>query len=137
MTDGPELPVDRQWLCEQIVNQAGEAILFADPDEVILLWNDAAAEIFGYSREDAIGSQLDLIIPEEYLSAHRRGYEDALERGEVTSPPVARTQVPALRKDGERIEIETSGARVVTDENGDTIGVFNLIRDVTDADRSE
>lgn len=135
MTDHPQLPVDRQWLCERIISQAGEAVLFADTDEVILLWNDAAAEIFGYSREEAIGSQLDLIIPEEFIDAHRRGYEKALDRAEVTSPPVTRTQVPALRKDGERIEIETSGARVVTDENDDVVGVFNLIRDVTDANR--
>lgn len=135
MTDHPQLPVSREWLCERIVDQAGEAVLFADTDEVILLWNDAAAEIFGYSREEAIGSHLDLIIPEEFIDAHRRGYEEALERGEVTSPPVTRTQVPALRKDGERIEIETSGARVVTDESGEIVGVFNLIRDVTDADR--
>lgn len=135
VTDQPELPVDRQWLCERIVDQAGEAVLFVDTDEGILLWNDAAAEIFGYSRAEALGRQLDIIIPDEFIDAHRRGFENALARGEVTSPPVTRTQVPALRKDGQRITIETSGARVVTDESGDVVGVFNLIRDVTNTDR--
>jgi len=47
---------------------------------------------------------------------------------------VARRQAPALHRSGKRIEIETSGARVVTDD-GNPVGVFNLIRDVTDADR--
>lgn len=135
MTKNPDLSVDRQWLCERIIDQAGEAILFADTDGVIQLWNDAAEEIFGYSREEATGSRLDIIIPEEFLDAHWRGYEEAIDRGEVTSPPVTRTQVPAIRKDDVRIEIETSGARVVTDETDDVVGVFNLIREVTDADR--
>lgn len=135
MSDVPPLPVERQWLCEQIVDRAGEAILFADTDGVIRLWNDAAERIFGYSREEAIGETLNLIVPEEFRDAHWRGYDEALHVGETSSPPVTRTQVPALHKNGKRIDIETSGARVVTDEDGDPVGVFNLIRDITDANR--
>ncbi|WP_137285735.1 PAS domain-containing protein [Halorussus salinisoli] len=133
MTDG--LSADRQWLCERIVEQAGEAVMFADADGVIRLWNEAAEEIFGYSRTEAVGETLDVIVPEKFRDAHWRGYDEALDAGETSSPPVARAQVPALHKNGERIEIETSGARVVTDENGEPVGVFNLVRDVTDADR--
>lgn len=135
MSDTSGLPVERQWLCERIVDQAGEAILFADTDGVIRLWNDAAEEIFGFAREEAIGETLDLIVPEEFRDAHWQGYEEALDVGETTSPLVTRTQVPALHKNGDSIAIETSGARVVTDDAGEPVGVFNLIRDVTDADR--
>ncbi|MFB6194814.1 MAG: PAS domain-containing protein [Haloplanus sp.] len=134
MTDDDGLPVDRGWLCERIVDQGGEAVMFADVDGIIRIWNDAAVEIFGYSREEAIGESLDIIVPEEFRDAHWRGYDEALDAGETTSPTVTRTQVPALCKGGDRIEIETSGARVVTDD-GDPVGVFNMIRDVTDADR--
>jgi PAS domain S-box-containing protein len=110
-----ELPVDRQWLCGRIVEEAGEAVTFADTDGVIRLWNDAAEEIFGYTAEEAVGERLDIIVPEEFREAHWRGYDEALDASEVTSPPVTRTQVPALHASGDRIEIETSGARVVTD----------------------
>lgn len=132
MTTDGDLAVDSQWLCEQIVDRAGEAVLFADTDGDIRLWNDAAVEIFGYSRAEALGNSLDLIVPEEFREAHWNGYEAALERGRTTSPPVTRTRVPALHKDGGRIQIETSGARVLTDENDDPVGVFNLIRDVSE-----
>ena len=132
-----DLPVDRQWLCERIVEDAGEAVMFADTDGVIRLWNDAAEELFGYPAEEAIGETLNLIVPEEFRDAHWQGYDDALAEGETSSPPVTRTQVPALNASGDRIQIETSGARVVTDREGNPVGVFNLIRDVTDADRPE
>lgn len=132
MTDDPNLSVDRQWLCEQIVESAGEAILFTDPAGTIRLWNDAAEEIFGYSRPAVIGDSLDRIIPPEYRHAHWRGFEEALERGTTTNPPVVRSRVPALHKERERIKIETSGARIVTESNGNPVGVFNLIRDVTE-----
>ncbi len=130
------LPVEKAWLAERIVENAGEAVLFADTDGVIRLWNDAAEEIFGYPADEAIGETLDIIVPAEYRQAHWAGYDTALERGGTTSPPVARSQVPARHANGHRITIETSGARVVT-ENGDAIGVFNLIRDVTDAARTD
>lgn len=132
MTENFELPGDRGWLCEQIVDTAGEAILFADTNGDIRLWNDAAAAIFGYTRAEALGRSLNLIVPEEFRAAHWNGYNQALDRGATTSPPVARSRVPALHKDGERIEIETSGARIVTDSHGEPVGVFNLIRDVTE-----
>lgn len=131
MSENPDLPVDRRWLCEQIVDTAGEAVLFVDLNGDIRLWNDAAEKIFGYSREEALGSSLNLIVPEEFRDAHWHGYEQALDRGETTSPPVARSRVPALHGDGGRIEIETSGARIVTNGADEPVGVFNMIRDVT------
>jgi len=135
MSDASDLPVDRDWLCQRIVERAGEAVLFADMDGTIRLWNDAAEEIFGYPRAEAIGASLDIIVPEAFRDAHWRGYDAALEAGETTSPPVTRTQVPARHADGTTIEIETSGARVVRGEDGEPVGVFNLIRDITGTER--
>jgi PAS domain S-box-containing protein len=130
-----DLDVDLGWLCERIVADAGEAVLFADADGVIRLWNEAAAEIFGYVPDEAVGASLDIIVPAEFRDPHWTGYEAALERGETTGDAVVdRTVVPALCADGSRITIETSGATVVTERSGEVVGVFNLIRDVTDRD---
>jgi PAS domain S-box-containing protein len=133
MSDTGALPADRGWLCERIVDRAGEAVLFADREGVIRLWNDAAEEIFGYSRAEAVGESLNLIVPAEFREAHWRGFEAAIDAGETTNPAVTRTRVPALQKDGDRIEIETSGARVITDEEGEAVGVVNLIRAVEES----
>lgn len=127
------LDTDRRWLCERMVAEAGEAILFADTDGVIRLWNEAATEIFGYTSEEALGESLDIIVPKEFRDPHWDGYNAALENGETTGDDtVERTIVPAVRKDGSRITIETSGATVVTDDDGTVVGVFNMIRDITD-----
>ncbi|GIX49399.1 MAG: hypothetical protein KatS3mg131_3610 [Candidatus Tectimicrobiota bacterium] len=55
--------VDEAWLCQQLVAQAPEAILFADREGIIRLWNAGAEAMFGYRAEEALGQSLDLIIP--------------------------------------------------------------------------
>lgn len=130
-----DIDVDIAWLCERIVADAGEAVLFADAEGVIRLWNDAAEAIFGYSADEAIGSSLDIIVPTDYRNAHWAGFHAAIDRGRTTGDAVVdRTIVPARHADGGRITIETSGATVVTDDGGTPIGVFNLIRDISGRD---
>jgi PAS domain S-box-containing protein len=127
--------VDLGWLCERIVADAGEAVRFADTDGVIRLWNEAAAETFGYDPKETVGESLEIIVPAAFRDPHWTGDEAALERGETTGDAVVdRTGVPALCADGSRISIETSGATVGTDESGEVVGVVNLVRDVTDRD---
>jgi PAS domain-containing protein len=48
----------------QLIGCVGDAIIVVDAHEKIVLWNPAATRIFGYSEEEALGSTLDLIIPE-------------------------------------------------------------------------
>lgn len=60
MTDEPLW----QELAERIVAEAGDAIVFADREGVIRLWNRRAEEVFGYTAGDALGQTLDIIIPE-------------------------------------------------------------------------
>jgi len=53
---------DKNTLCRRIVETVGDAVIFADRDGIIRLWNRAAEGIFGYPEEEAIGQSLDLII---------------------------------------------------------------------------
>ncbi|HEY5460627.1 MAG TPA: PAS domain S-box protein, partial [Deferrimonas sp.] len=55
---------EKNTLCRQIVETVGDAVIFADRDGIIRLWNPAAEGIFGYSEKEAIGQSLNLIIPE-------------------------------------------------------------------------
>lgn len=49
-------------LCREIVDKAPDAIIYADREGLIGLWNLGAEVIFGYSATEAIGRSLDLII---------------------------------------------------------------------------
>ena len=51
-------------LVEALVAQAPDAVIFADATGTIRVWNAAAARIFGFMERDALGANLDIIIPE-------------------------------------------------------------------------
>lgn len=89
---------------EQLVTTAGDAIVAADPQGEIVLWNPAAERIFGYSRAEALGRSLDLIIPERYRERHWHGYRKVMQSGE-TRYGTEVLRVPASRKDGRPLSI--------------------------------
>ena len=49
---------------EQFAAAAGDAIVAASTDGTVIFWNPAAERIFGYTKAEALGANLDLIIPE-------------------------------------------------------------------------
>jgi len=118
-----------EWLCQQIVEGTQEAIIFADRDGKIRLWNAGAEALFGYQAEEAMGHGLDLIIPERLRGRHWEGYHKVIGTG-VTRYGKELLAVPAVRKDGTRISLEFSVV-LLRDEAGEPLGIAALIRDVT------
>ena len=117
------------WLCERIVDGSGDAIVFADRDGVIRLWNHGAGHIFGYSETEAIGRTLDLIIPEKLQGRHWEGYRRVMETG-ATRYGRDVLAVPAVHKDGSRRSIEFT-VTLVRDDGGSLVGIAAILRDVT------
>ena len=118
-----------EWLCQQIVEGTQEAIIFADRDGKIRLWNAGAEALFGYQAEEAMGQGLNLIIPERLRGRHWEGYHKVMGTG-VTRYGKELLAVPAVRKDGTRISLEFSVV-LLRDEAGEPLGIAALIRDVT------
>jgi len=118
-----------EWLCQHIVEGTQEAIIFADHDGIIRLWNGGAEAMFGYQAEEAVGQSLDLIIPERLRGRHWEGYRKVMATG-VTRYGQELLAVPALRKDGTRISLEFTIV-MLRNDSGDLIGTAALIRDVT------
>jgi len=112
-----------------LVRAAGDAIVVADPDGVIRLWNPAATRIFGFAAEEALGQSLDLIIPERFRGRHWAGYREVMRTGQ-TRYGVDVLRVPALHKDGRRISIAFTVA-LLTDAAGGITGIAALVRDET------
>ena len=120
---------DRNMLCRQIVETAGDAIIFADRDGIIRLWNRAAEGIFGYTEAEAVGQSLDLIVPERQRELHWKGYARVMLDG-VTKYGTETLSVPAVTKDGERISIEFT-INLLRDGDGKVLGPVAILRDVT------
>lgn len=117
------------WVCQQIVDQAQDAIIFADRDGVIRLWNAGAEAIFGYRAEEAVGRTLDLIIPAHLCARHWAGYRQVMATG-VTRSGREVLAVPALRKDGTRLSVEFT-IILLRDAAGDLLGPAAILREVT------
>ena len=92
--------IDKDTLCRQIVEAAGDAVIFADRYGIIRLWNRAAEGIFGYTEAEAVGQSLNLIIPEKQREAHWKGYGKVMLDG-VTKFGSDTLAVPAVTKDGD------------------------------------
>jgi len=118
-----------QWLCETIVDQSSVAIVFADRQGIVRLWNAGAEGLFGWTAAEVAGKSMDLIIPEKHRARHWQGYDSVMESG-VTKYGRSVLAVPALTKDGRRISIEFNVV-LVKDANGQVLGVAATMQDVT------
>lgn len=123
--------VMREWLFQRIVEDAPDAIIFAERDGTIRLWNAGAEAIFGYRADEAVGQSLDLIIPEKQRARHWEGYRAVMATGVTRYGGRDLLKVPATRKDGRRISIEFS-ILLVHDGGGAILGAAAILRDVTE-----
>lgn len=126
MTDFPELDT----VCRQIVENAGDAIVAADREGLICLWNQGAQKVFGYTPEEALGRSLDLIIPETLRLRHWEGYRKVMATGE-TRYGDSLLAVPALHRDGRRLSIEFT-VIPLHDGAGRMAGIASVVRDVSE-----
>jgi PAS domain S-box-containing protein len=113
-----------------LLHQAPDAVIFSDLDGTIQYWNAAAERIWGHSVEQAMGQNLDLIIPEQFRDAHWRGFERATSEG-VTKFQGQSLPTRSMRADGSEIYVELS-LSVVRDEAGGVTGALAYARDITE-----
>ena len=116
-------------LAEAILSTRSDAIIAADREGIIRFWNPGAERIFGHVGHDAIGSSLDLIIPERLRQRHWDGYRRVMETGESRYGQGEVLSVPALRRDGAKISVEFT--IVMLHNDGRMIGIVAIMRDAT------
>lgn len=75
-----------------------QALVVADRQGVVRYWNTQATTFFGHSEAAAVGSSLDIIVPEEFRARHWTGFHRAWKQGIDDNPRVA--ILPVLCADG-------------------------------------
>jgi PAS domain S-box-containing protein len=110
---------------EAVVQESPVAIVTLDLDGAIASLNPAFERLFGYSRTEAIGRNLDeLITTQETLS-------EAVERTrEVLKGGAARGIGTRRRKDGTFIDVEYAG--VLVDVGDERSGFFAMYHDISE-----
>jgi PAS domain S-box-containing protein len=111
-----------------IVEQMADAVVFADVEGRIRLWNPAAA-LYGFAEAEALGQSLDLMIPENLRKAHWEGFDRAVRSGATRLGGQA-TITRALHKSGKRLYVDLSFA-LVRGPSGSVIGAVAVGRDAT------
>ena len=84
-------------LLRATVESALDAVVMADSDGLIVEFNPAASDIFGWTREQAVGRDLaDLIVPPSLRGEHRRAWAATSRRGSgPSSDPGSRPSASA------------------------------------------
>lgn len=115
---------------ETILSTSLDAVIVTDSEGVILDFNGAATKVFGYERDEAVGSQMaDLIIPDHMRSAHARGMENYSKTRKPHVIGAGIVQLEAKRAGGEVFPVDLSLARAQSDRGEIFIG---FIRDISD-----
>jgi PAS domain S-box-containing protein len=115
---------------QAILEVARNAFVSLDAEGRVQEWNRRATELFGYSRSEAIGSELaEMVVPERYRAEHRAG----LRRATRAAPGVShRLIVDAQRRDGREFPVEVSIAAV---REGEAIAFHAWIQDMSERNR--
>lgn len=114
---------------QSILDTTIDAIICIDENGSVLEWNVSAQNVFGYSKEEMIGSTLEKIIPNSSIIAHQRGIQAANSKIKLAANS---NVVKAKTRQGDEINIELTVSKWV--ENGHSF--YNaVIRDVDHAIR--
>ncbi|MBH0169204.1 bifunctional diguanylate cyclase/phosphodiesterase [Fictibacillus sp. 18YEL24] len=116
-----------------VIESANDSIILSDRTGTIISWNKGAELIFGFTEKEALGKNLQIIIPDRFKIAHQQGMERYLLSGE---PKVIgnTVELEGLRKDGSEFPIELSLAAWQED---DQVYFSSIIRDITERKRNE
>jgi PAS domain S-box-containing protein len=117
-----------------ILEIADDAIISVDADQKIILFNQGAERIFGWTGAEAIGQSLSLLLPEAFAAPHSQlvsnfggGVKQARKMG-------SRKEIFARRRDGTEFPAEASISKL---EVAGEIIFTAILRDVTASRQAE
>jgi PAS domain S-box-containing protein len=118
------------WLAA-VVDSSEDAIISLNLDWIITSWNRGAERLYGWTRQEALGQPITIIIPEE-LRSNETEFLNRIREGE------RRDQYDAVRvtKSGERRFVSLT-ISPVKDWTGTIVGASKFARDITERKQME
>ena len=116
---------EARW--RSLIQTAVDAIITTDSRDKIVVWNQGAELVFGYSADEVIGKTIGLIIPEQLRKSHEEGINRVVSGGK---PKIIgkTTECVGLRKDGSEFPLELT---LGTWKQGAEMFFTAIVRDIT------
>jgi hypothetical protein len=119
---------------EAIVQSAMDAIITVDSNQRIVLFNQAAEQVFGVSAAHVLGETLDRLLPLRFREAHQAHVTRFARTGATSRRMGVQTALWGLRSDGSEFPVEASISQAVV--GGHTLMTV-ILRDITERTRAE
>jgi PAS domain S-box-containing protein len=124
---------ERRRYLETLMEASPCAVVTLDGENRIKEWNRSAVELFGYTKEEALGRELDgLLTPED---ADTRRNAQALTRRVYSGEDVPPTEGIRYAKDGVALHVIVAGAPIKLDQT--IIGVVATYSDISELKRAQ
>lgn len=114
-----------------LLDQVKDPVIATDLSYSIVGWNEAAEELYGYSKKEALGAKVPELIPPRYVGIEVEEVVRIMKSGGVW-----KGEVKQFRKDGTEISVLTSMS-AVKDASGEIIGLMAVNKDITELKRLE
>ena len=109
-------------------------VIPVDDEQRIIVFNEGAEQILGYSRNEVLGRPLDLLPPERFRSVHAKHIRDFARSPETARRMGERQEIFALHRDGHEIPAEAAISKLEVNEHR----MFTVVlRDITERKKRE
>jgi PAS domain S-box-containing protein len=127
--DISELQRQKQYY-QSLLEVSPTAIVTVDPDHKVTSWNPAAEKLFGYSREEAIGEDIDALVANSEAVHHEAVQlsRQTREAGQV------QLTTRRTRKDGSLVDVDVRAAPIRVGE--EMVGLYAIYHDISELQRA-
>ena len=123
--------IEQLHYLESVVQMSPTAILTTDLQANVTSWNPAAEGLFGYTKQEAIGRNIDeLVCKLPALREEGQRYDDEVAAGGMIRAITRRT-----RKDGSLVDVELFAAPVYGE--GERVGFVCIYHDISELQREK
>ena len=114
----------------QIFENANDVIYTTDLGHNVTALNKAGEELTGYSFDEVVGRNIELIVPSEYILLL-----DQMKERMIAGQRAAIYEIEVCTREGSRLPVEASTRLIF--EDGKPIGLQSILRDVSERKRLE
>ena len=122
---------DQTRFLASIVKSSNDAILSKTLDGIIISWNHAAEDMFGYSQGEVLGKHISILFPPDRLAE-----ENVIIAKIRAGEKVEHFETTRRRKDGTDFDISLTISPIF-DASGRIVGASKTARDITERKAAE